>query len=85
MCINVNQDETLYAFLFIKNTDEWEGLTSIPIFLIESFISFTLFYLISYKFMIQTTFKQTFTHPFIFSECYTGDFKIFPHGFDTHS
>jgi len=42
MCINVNKDEMLYV-LFIENTDEWEWLTPIPIFSIESSKSFSLF------------------------------------------
>jgi len=41
MCINVNQMKC-YMFLFIENTDEWEGWTSIRYFPIDSSKSFTL-------------------------------------------
>jgi len=77
MCININQDDILYVF---ENTNKWEGW--IPIFPIDSSKHLLCFYLISYKFFIHTNFQQSFTYCFIFSECYTWDFRIVPCGFD---
>ena len=78
MCININQDLILYAF---KNTDEWEGWMSISIFSIDSYKSFTLLYLISCKFTIQTTFPTNF-YTFYDGEYYTWDFRIASYGFN---
>jgi len=77
MCFNVNQDE-MYMFLFIENTDEWGWLTPIPIFSIESSKSFTLF-LVNFLQILwyKQPLKQRFTHLFIFSEYYTWDFRVF--------
>jgi len=62
-------------YSLLKNTKEWEGWTPIPIFSIDSYKYFTLLYLISCKFIIQTTFHQTFTNYLIFSEYYTWEFN----------
>jgi len=69
MYINVNQDEC-YMLLFIKTTDEWEGLTPSPIFLFELFYSFILFLFIFYENLWRYVSNQIIVHILILSECY---------------
>jgi len=72
ICISISIKMECYMFLFIETTGQVRRINHIQIFSIESSKSFTLFlFNFLHKFMILTTFQQTFAHLLIFSEYYT--------------
>jgi len=72
----------LNIIIFCKNTNEWEWWTWIPIFPIDSYTSFTLLYLISCKFTIQTTFSNEILHIVLYLVNFILENSIVPCRFD---